>query len=58
MCKEPIRCLLQVVIAAPIAIAKTAFAVNSAAPATSVVRVLVTQLAVHQVHAVRAALAA
>lgn len=52
------RRLLHVVIAASTANAKTAFAVNSAVPATSVVRVLATRLAVHQVHAVRAALAA
>jgi len=58
MCREPIKRLLPVVTAAPTADAKTAYAVNSAVPAMSVARVLVTRPAVHQVHAVRAALAA
>ena len=53
-----IRRLRPVATAAPTANATTAFAVNSAVPATSVARVLVTRLAVHRVHAVRAVLAA
>ena len=58
MCRQPIRRLLRVVTAASTANAKTAFAVKAAVPATLAALVLVTRLAVPQVHVVRAAIAA